>query len=135
MNKRPLRLPAAKPWNRGAALFFSLLTAVLMLTIVMPFLFSLSARFRVTEKSFRSVAAMNLAEAGIERAIWEINFGNIASWSGDLLNRTLTLPGVQAANGDVAGDIDIEVQNPASDEPIVISTGTVAWLDGQTFER
>ncbi len=125
----------ARPWNRGAALFFTLLTAILMLTIVMPFLFSLSTRFRVTEKSFRIMAATNLAEAGIERAIWELNYGNIDAWSGNLTNRTLSLPGVQAANGRIAGDVEIEVLNPASDDPIVISTGTVPWFEDMFFER
>lgn len=106
-----------------------------MLTIVMPFLFSLSTRFRVTEKSFKSMAAMNLAEAGIERAIWELNYGNISLWSGNLLARTLSLPSVQAANGEVAGDVDIEVQNPAADTPIIIATGTVPWNGNLSFER
>jgi len=135
MNKNAAKPPVAKPWNRGAALFLTLLTSILMLIIVMPFLFSLSGRFRVTEKSFRTMAAANLAEAGVERAIWELNYGNITQWSGSLMTRTLSLPGIQAANGDVAGDIDIEVQNPASDTPLIIASGTVPWLDDLSFEK
>jgi len=135
MNSKRKKLPVARPWNRGAALFFTLLVAVLMLTIVMPFLFSLSNRFRVTEKSFKSMTAANLAEAGIERAIWELNYGNISLWSGNLLARTLSLPSVQAANGEIAGDIDIEVHNPAADTPIIIAVGTVPWNGDLSFER
>jgi Tfp pilus assembly protein PilX len=134
--KNNIRIPsAARPWNRGAALFFALLTSILMLTIVLPFLFKVSGRFRVSEKSFKTVAALNLAEAGVERAIWELNYGNISLWSGDILTRTLTLNSVTAANGQVAGDIDIEVTNPSGDNPIVVSTGRVAWNDGLTCER
>ncbi len=90
--KRP-KLPLAKPWNRGAALFLTLLTSILMLIIVMPFLFSLSGRFRVTEKSFRTMVAANLAEAGVERAIWELNYGNISQWSGNLRPGPSPCPG------------------------------------------
>jgi hypothetical protein len=135
MNKKRTKLPVAKPWNRGAALFFSLLVAVLMLTIVMPFLFSLSSRFRVAEKSFRSMAAANLAEAGVERAIWELNYGNISLWSGNILARTLSLPSVQTADGRIAGDVDIEVLNPEGNNPVIIASGTVPWMNELSLER
>jgi Tfp pilus assembly protein PilX len=121
--------------TRGAALFFSLLTSLLMLTFVLPFLFKLSSRNHITEKSFRDVAAMNLAEAGVERAIWELNHGDISAWSGDVLNRTLTMSSVTTSGGTVAGDITISVANPASDNPVVTSKGTVAWQDGLNIER
>jgi hypothetical protein len=135
MNIPEAEIRSARPWNRGAALFFSLLVAVMMLIVVMPFLFSLSTRFRVTEKSFKSMAAANLAEAGIERAIWELNYGNISLWSGNFQTRTLSLPNVQAAGGRIAGDIDIEVQNPASDNPLILASGTVPWSEATSFEK
>jgi hypothetical protein len=106
-----------------------------MLILVMPFLFSLSSRFRVTDKSFKSMAAVNLAEAGVERAIWELNSGHIALWSGSVLSRTLTLTGITTPDGQTAGDIVIEVQNPASDFPVVITTGRVPLGNGVIFER
>jgi hypothetical protein len=127
--------PAVRPWTRGAALFYALLVSVLMLVIVIPFLFSLSSRFRVTEKSYKAVAATNLAEAGLERAIWELNYGDITLWNGDPTARTLTLSSVQAAGGTVVGNIDIEVQNPAGDYPVIISTGTVPWPGGLGYAK
>ncbi len=46
---------------------------------------------RLTEKSYRILTATNLAEAGIELAIWELNFGSIWIWEGDPNNRNFKL--------------------------------------------
>jgi hypothetical protein len=135
MNRPVIRAPIARPWNRGAALFYALMVSILMLTFVMPFLFKLSGRMRISEKSFKSLAALNLAEAGVERAIWELNYGNISSWSGNILDRTLTLSSVQAAGGQVAGDVSIEVINPSGDVPVVVSTGSVPWTSNLRVTR
>jgi Tfp pilus assembly protein PilX len=111
--------------TKGAALFFALLTSLLLLTMVMPFLFKLSRRNQVTDKNFRDVAALNLAEAGVERAIWELNYGSISSWGGSSSQRTLTLSNVQASGGAVVGSVSITVNNPASANPVVEAIGSV----------
>ncbi len=72
-------------------MFVSLLAGVVMLGLALPFLFKLTGQFRITERSYKGSAAMNLAEAGVERAIWEMNYGDISTWSGDLLKRSLNL--------------------------------------------
>ena len=120
---------------RGAALFFSLLISLLMLTFILPFLFKLSSRNHITEKSFRTVATMNLAEAGLERGIWEMNYGNISTWSGTPSQRTLAMSGVQASGGAVVGNIAVTVFNPGAANPVIESTGTVAWTGSSTVSR
>jgi Tfp pilus assembly protein PilX len=121
--------------TKGAALFYALLTSLLMLTMVLPFLYKLSNRNRVTEKSYRALAAMNLAEAGVERAIWEMNYGNISSWSGSSSQRTLALSSVQASGGAVVGDISVTVYNPSAANPVVESTGSVLLNIGLNVTR
>ncbi len=49
--------------------------------------------------------------------------------------RTLSLPGILTANGDAAGDIEIEVQGPESDTPLIIATGTVPWNGDLSLEK
>ena len=123
------------PKEKGAALFFSLLIGVVMVGLALPFLFKMNSQFHITEKSYKSLSALNLAEAGVERAIWELNFGDISTWSGNLLERNITLASVQTAQGFVMGSIDITVLNPASDYPLVMSKGTVPWRGDLSIEK
>ena len=57
--------------EKGAVLVIALLVGLAMLIMTSPFLFKHSAQFRTTEKSNRELSAFNLAEAGVERALWE----------------------------------------------------------------
>lgn len=124
-----------RPWEKGIALFYSLLAGVVMLGLALPFLFKLTGQFRITERSHKGLTAMNLAEAGVERAIWELNYGDVSTWSGDLLKRSLALTSVQTADGLVVGNVEIEIQNPASDNPFVTAKGIVPWIGGVGLEK
>ena len=124
-----------KPWEKGIALCVALLAGVVMLGLALPFLCNLTSQFRLTERTYKGLAAMNLAEAGVERAIWEMNFGNISSWSGDSFTRSLTLNSITTADGQVVGGVQIQIQNPASDNPFVISKGIVPWVGGVGLEK
>jgi len=115
--------------ERGTVLVVALLMTAGMLILSMPFLTKLSGQYRGSENSYRSFAAMNLAEAGIERAIWELNYGDILSWEGDDLVRTFSLPSILAPGGKVVGDILITVAAPSGDNPIVESTGHIPLSD------
>ena len=121
--------------EKGAALFLSVLTGVVMLGLTTPFLVKMSGSYHLTEKSYKSMAAMNLAEAGIELAIWEINFGDISSWSGTNSERTLSISNFSAADGTVIGDISIIVYNPQLLTPMIESTGIVAWAGSQNITK
>ena len=62
-----------RPHERGSILAVALLVSVFMVIVALPFVFKFSSQFRTTERSYKSLAALNLAEAGVERAIWELN--------------------------------------------------------------
>jgi hypothetical protein len=121
--------------ERGSILVFSLIGMLFLFALVVPFLLRFSGQYRVTEKNFLGLAAMNLAEAGVERAIWELNKGDVTAWTGSLLERRLSLTGVQASGGDAVGDVDIVITSPASDNPVVETTARVPWYGGQTVVR
>jgi len=127
--------PACPSSRRGSILLFSLIGSLVLFALVAPLLVRLSGHYRVTEKNFRTLAALNLAEAGVERAIWELNKGVVADWTGDILVRRLALSGIQAADGTAVGEVDIVVFNPASDNPVVEATGRVPWIEGQPVSR
>ena len=121
--------------EKGSALVIAILISVMMLLLVMPFLTKLSGQYRVTEKSFRQLAALNLAEAGIERAIWELNHGNITAWEGDDNLRTMVLSSIQTSGGSEVGDIVIEAIGLGGDNPIIQSTGRVPHIGSTNIEK
>ncbi len=113
----------------------SLLVSVLMAIMIVPFVLKFSSRMRITEKSFGSLAALNLAEAGLERAIWELNFGSISSWSGTSAQRTLSISNFTASSGKVIGSINMTVYDPQGLAPIIESTGTAVHIGSPSVSR
>jgi hypothetical protein len=130
--RRTRRLPTGR---RGSALFLSLLVVLVLTVLSVPVLVRVSSNHRLTEKDYREFSALSLAEAGVERAIWELNYGSIASWAGESTLKTLSLNSLAAAGGAVAGSINVQVANPASDNPVVTATGSVPWTGALTVER
>ena len=120
--------------ERGSVLAISLLVSVFMAILAIPFMTKYASRFRLTGKSFVSLAALNLAEAGLERAIWELNYGDITSWSGTNA-KTLNISNFTASNGAVIGNISITVNDPAGMAPVIEATGTVAFSGSQNISK
>jgi hypothetical protein len=113
--------------EQGSVLVFSVLVLTILVLFAAPFLFQLSNEHKLTDKSFKSMAALSLAEAGVERAIWELNHGNILSWSGDDSLRTMAISSFQTSDGIVIGDIDIRIENPLGANPVIEATGRVPY--------
>ncbi|MCK4244215.1 MAG: hypothetical protein KAX20_01170 [Candidatus Omnitrophica bacterium] len=86
---------------------------LIVVTIIMAVLLALggvhlsmiSSEQRLTLRSYRRISAINLAEAGIELAIWELNYGNIASWSGSPATKTVT--SFSSSGGEIMGDFTV----------------------------
>ncbi|MGB8953362.1 MAG: hypothetical protein WCC06_11940 [Candidatus Aminicenantales bacterium] len=124
-----------KRHERGAILIVSILTVLMMVLLALPFVFKLSSHYRSSERSYKSLAALNLAEAGAEMAIWEFNYGDISSWSGDSDLRTKTISSVQASGGQDVGDISIQVADPEGNSPKIESTGIVSFSVSQPLSK
>jgi hypothetical protein len=131
--KRPVRKHNKN--EQGAVLVIVLLITMMLLILTMPFLTKLSGSYRLTEKSYRTLVATNLAEAGIERAIWELNYGSIWNWDGEPNNRTLDLSDLQAAGGNEIGDVLVSIQAPLGQLPFIESTGKVMHISPNTIDR
>lgn len=99
-----------------------------------------SQEVRLATRSYYMNAAMNLAEAGAEEAIWSANnayfgsayLGSTYGWSsaadgsGALVKSVTT--GLALAQG--TGEIHLRIDNPASGQPVIYSLGVVR-LPGQ----
>jgi len=135
MNKTGSKSDRSKYEEQGFILVVGVIVMAFLLLLALPFLFQLSAEYRLTNKTYKSSAALSLAEAGVERAIWELNYGDISSWSGDSSLRTMTISSFQAAEGNVIGDVEIKVEEPDADDPVVESTGRVSYVGAQEVGR
>ena len=131
-NKNKIR---DKSHEEGMVLVIGVIVMAFLLLLVLPFLYQLSAENRLTDKSFKSSTALSLAEAGIERALWELNFGDITTWDGDSSLRTLTVTSFQTPSGNVAGDFEIKVYNPETKQPVVESRGLVSYSDSALMAK
>jgi len=130
-----------KPAQQGMVLVLALLISVVMLIFTLPMISSLSSQYRRSERSFKSTAAFNLAEGGVERAIWEMNNWLLSPWNyieteeGTLL--ALTIDDFTASNGTVIGDIDISIMPPSSsgETRFLEAKGKVPFIASHTVDR
>lgn len=121
--------------ERGSILVITILLSFMTLLLATPFLTKISGQYRITNKSFRQITAFNLAEAGVERAIWELNHGTIIDWEGDAESRTLIISSFQAGDGTEVGDISITVLDLQGENPVIESTGRVSFIGSNDIEK
>lgn len=134
MTKTSTKFKKKRHEQKGMILVIALMVSFVMVIIAVPFLFKLSGQYRISEKSYKSLAALNLAEAGVERAIWELNYGDILSW-GESSPWTMAIPDFQASGGTVVGNIEVSVTDPGDDTLIVEGTGRVPYISSMTVNR
>lgn len=89
----------------------------------------------VDKKSSKYSAALLLAKVGIERAVWELNHGDISNWQGNSQVRTMIISSFRGPNGQVMGDVEIRVEQLNRDNPVVESTGRVTYTDSLLGSR
>jgi hypothetical protein len=121
--------------EQGSILMISLFFLAFLLLLAFPLLFQLQNEKRSADKSYKSVAAISLAEAGVERAIWELNHGDISSWSGGGSVRTMDISSFPTTDGNVIGNIEIIVDSLGGDFPVVESTGKAPYISSLTVDR
>ncbi|NOR54464.1 MAG: hypothetical protein GQ536_10330, partial [Candidatus Aminicenantes bacterium] len=113
--------------ERGFILVVGLIITTFLLLLAIPFMFKINTERRLSDKSLKTLSALSLAEAGIERAIWEMNEGDLLAWSGDSDLRTIAINGFQSSAGSAIGDIQISVIDPEGDTPVIEATGSVPF--------
>ncbi|MFP4081455.1 MAG: hypothetical protein ACLFVG_01720 [Candidatus Aminicenantes bacterium] len=121
---------------RGYVLAVAVLVILVILLMAVPFMFKLSAQFRITEKSFKSAMAFHLAEAGIDRALWELNNWSVSPWvEGEDGVLTLTIHDMTTSDEEVVGDIHIRVMPPSGENRMLEAKGQVPFVGPWTVDR
>ena len=134
-NRPPITLPPNKSREKGTILIVTLFVTCALIILAVPSLFKLLSYYSLTEKSHKSLAAIHLAEAGIERAIWELNYGDILTWAGTSQTRSFAIESFQPYAGGGDGDIDVVVVDPSGQNPVIESVGRIAYQPPRRIEK
>ena len=126
--------------ERGMILVVATIVVIAMTIMATPFLAKLSSQYRITDKSYKSLAAFNLAEEGIDRALWEMNqpyvvTGGIVSLDED---GNGTLVATNEAVGDKTGIFQGVITTNYGVEPNVrtlASTGSMPHIANLLVNR
>jgi len=112
--------------KKGIVLFSVLGIVVIFLLIIIPLVSWSINEFNWTLRSYNSLRALNLADAGAELAVYEVihNGAGFAGW-GAGWPKTTTQNNFTDGGGEVAGDIEISVENPTANTYLITSTGYV----------
>lgn len=112
--------------KKGFVLAWISCFAVLLILIILPLIGWAVSEFNWTARSYMSLQALNLADAGAELAIWEIvhNNAQFASWAG-LNPHTLTIAPFKDNFDEDTGDVNISVQIISPYNYLITSTGFV----------
>lgn len=116
-----------KVQQEGPTFIISLAIMVFLLPIALPVLFPSSVEKTHAQQSSTYSAALALAEAGLEKAVSEMNYGYVSSWKGDRDLRTITISSYRLPEGDAVGDIEIKIKNPDGEHPVVEAIGRIAF--------
>ena len=125
--------------NKGMALISVLIIVLLLFALIAAFLLLTTNARLINERYHENLIALGLAEAGVDFAIREMNFGNNdfsagEGWSG-ANPKTITKYNFADASGNIYGDIIIFVYNPWTAEVTVISEGVYNSISGPTVSR
>ncbi len=126
------------------------LIVVVMVIMAIPFLFKLSAQYRSSERGARALRAFNLAEAGVDKVMWNINLDwtnpydpaldpERIVWSLD--HTTGTISDISAADAEITGDVAVTLgldPDPGGFDPVtrpLESMGMVGFIADRTVDR
>ena len=126
--------------ERGMILVVAIIVIVAMLIMATPFLAKLGSQYRITDKSYKGLAAFNLAEEGIDRALWEMNqpYGVTDGIVSIDENGNGTLVATNEAVGDKTGAFQGVITTNYGVEPNVrtlVSTGSMPHIANLLINR
>ncbi|HMA54730.1 MAG TPA: hypothetical protein VKT17_09720, partial [Acidobacteriota bacterium] len=127
--------------ERGSILVVGIIVTLVMTMMAIPFLVKLSAHSASSERGYRALSAFNLAEAGADRVLWEMNQPFMMFEDGVI---TVDAGGnmVFGPSAETVGDWTGHFQGIISDNLAVVpnirtltSTGTMPFIAGRTVDR
>jgi hypothetical protein len=117
--------------EKGAMLAEAIMAIMVMMILAVPYMSKLAAKSETIPKGYEAVSALCLAEAGVEKAIAELNKGAWLETEGISTNLTMAIDGFETPGGAIVGDLDITLLpfDQAARTRLVEATGTVRLAD------
>lgn len=122
--------------ERGAALLAALCFAT-VLTIALGSYISVCYRtLELSTRSLQNTHSINLAETGMEDALWTLNKNDWSAWAISGTTATKSITGFSFGSG-ITGAINLSITNydGASGTPTITATGSVTRPNGNTVNR
>jgi hypothetical protein len=112
--------------KKGFILLSVVSISMVFIVLIIPLVGWAVNEFSWTVRSFMSLRALNLADAGAEEAAWNVihNSAQFTGWSGTN-PKTLNLPNFTDNLGESIGDIEISALTTSPDNYLVTSNGYV----------
>lgn len=112
--------------KKGFVLFWILMICLVLVILIVPVINWTVNEFSWMSRSYMRFAALNLADAGAENALWEImhNSGQFTTWGG-MNPKTLVLNSFKDHDLVPIGDISVSALNTSPGNYLITSTGYV----------
>ncbi len=134
--------------QKGMILAVATMVIVVMLIMAIPFLFNMSSKNRTTERAQRALAALNLAEAGVDKVLWYLNpYTSLTGadpeaiqWDFTGVNDVGTIVGMKTDDAKDLGSVTLVMTPPVGTAPdpqtrTLTATGHVPFIADGTVDR
>jgi hypothetical protein len=148
MRQTVLDLGKKRARERGGILVIAIIVILAMLILAIPFLFKLSAENRSTERAARALSALNLAEAGVDKVMWELDPYHSPSttdteaivWDFSGINAVGLISGLKTHDSQVMGNVQVVLTPPVGVAPNpqrrnLEATGLIPFIAANTVDR
>ncbi|MGZ0657211.1 DUF7305 domain-containing protein [Coraliomargarita sp. W4R72] len=113
--------------QRGSALLTALIFSFVVVTLLGSYLFLASSDYRVSSRAFLLGASFNLAEGGVDQALYALNQGEHSDWhvgvDRDARSYWSKEFGSYDLGGNIRGYIRVVILEPLSSSPEIFSEG------------
>lgn len=121
--------------RRGAVLLVALLFSAAIAISLGSYLQVSRSTLELSHRSLYLNAAMNLAETGLEEAMWSINQTNWSDWKKEGTTARRSVTGFDLGGG-ASGKIDVVVRNfEGGGAPLIVARSTVRPARGNAMEK
>jgi len=112
--------------KKGFILFSVICICLVFIIVILPLINWTVNEFSWTTRSFMSLRALNLADAGAELAVWEIvhNSAQFTGWTG-VNPKTRSLSSFTDNLGETIGDISVTALTLSPDNYLITSSGLI----------
>lgn len=123
--------------RRGGILITALIFSAIIALIALPSYLALSRHtLKISHRGFYNIAVVDLAETGLEHALWSVNTGDWSGWdtAGEPGNARRKFSGFEYSGG-VTGEVAVHVSGYSGQGATAVAKATITLADGGTLEK